>query len=172
VLYARSHFNLVNEDYSVIVLPGGNSAVMVLNRFATPSFMKRRLTKEQWHDKAKWIFNEGWNFEDDCPWSLSPIQTHIFTIEGKDYYYYSGYSRTQSSEFPYHQLGYLQNPSGEIVIVDMSCLDHEFMDHMGPDWQKWIDIAWAYIESPSVAFNSREWPLTAETQPPILPIFE
>lgn len=170
--YGITHYLKDSDEHSVVVLPGGNVSIIVSRDDATPSQMDSRPQKTDWHDIAIRIFNEGWNAWDDRPWTLSPVETYIYTVDGQDQVFFYGHSRTQSKLFPEIRLGYLQNPNGNFVIMDAELLEPEFMAQMGPDWQKWVDYSWAHIEQPTVGFNSQEWPLGATGHRPSIPLLD
>ncbi len=172
--YGITNFVSDSDEHSLIILPGGNTCVIVNRDDATPSQMDARPKKTDWHDIAVRIFNEGWNPIDDCPWSLTHEREFLYTQgTGREIYHFCP-SRTQSAAHPDHVLWYVRNSQGDIVVVDEECTSLEFMSKLGPHWHFWVEIAWAHIpyDPANPPFNSQVWPLTATVQPPTLPIFD
>ncbi len=170
VLYGPTR-QAMTAGYSVVILAGGNTSVVVPNRYATPSFLRLWTTKEDWILFDQKVYDGGWNTLEDCPWPSSHERTFIFDQDdGRPVFHY-GYSRTQSPDFPDKELWYVKGPTGECVIVEKKCTDKMFMLMFGPHWERWYEIAWGIIPyDPNVPINSREWPLTAQT-PPYVPKF-
>jgi hypothetical protein len=124
--------------------PEDDHTFLVDKQYAHPTIMdqwKRDINK--WNEVAHKVFVGSWCAHYECLWIDVPVFKHQL-LDGNVVKY--GYCRTQSSRNPDRELWYVAFRSGPTFVVDHTCAQPNFIDHMGSDMLKWEIICWCRLE--------------------------
>lgn len=153
----------VENNLWFVFVPGNVTSLWFVDeKYATPAyFMDFGMGRERWEAVAHSYFLDPYNWNVKLEKSYYELPHYTFKLKNGEYIRY-GLAKSEGKRLVWKKGGPIQEPNEELwyvilgvhpeteqdwgeeyYIVDKSCTTPAFLEAMGTDHGKWLDICWA-----------------------------